>query len=199
MCRNRAVETKLMLSGGHLSQFGAEHSRVHDVASTERQRLEHDYPPPPKKPLTPYMRFNRLVSICWIITTSLVWSANREWFWGFLPCRDDTWHHWGEIRHRGVDRNAKFHLHRCKGGSVKPHQEKILPDFHKICEYKFFAETYPSRDFNEFIYSCRPRNAWSAFKIWWDSPQVVPVMGVKSWRGPGSPKFSLSFSGKTVR
>jgi len=49
-----------MLSGGQLPQFAAEHS----VANTGQQRLEHDYPPPPKKPLTPYMRFNRLVSIC---------------------------------------------------------------------------------------------------------------------------------------
>lgn len=50
-----------MLSGGQLSQFAAEHSRVHDAANTEQQRLEHDYPPPPKKPLTPYMRFNKLM------------------------------------------------------------------------------------------------------------------------------------------
>jgi len=64
MCRNRTVETELMLSGGQLSQFTAEHSRVHDAANTEQRSLEHDYPPPPKKPLTPYMRFNRLVSIC---------------------------------------------------------------------------------------------------------------------------------------
>jgi len=53
-----------MLSGGQLSQFAAEHSRVDDVANTEQQRLEDNYPPPPKKPLTPYMRFNKLVSIC---------------------------------------------------------------------------------------------------------------------------------------
>jgi len=53
-----------MLSGGQAAQFAAEHSRVHDAAKTEQQRLEQDYPPPPKKPLTPYMRFNRLVSIC---------------------------------------------------------------------------------------------------------------------------------------
>jgi len=53
-----------MLSGGQLSQFAAEQSRVIDVSNSEQQRLEHDYPPPPKKPLTPYMRFNKLVSIC---------------------------------------------------------------------------------------------------------------------------------------
>ena len=53
-----------MLSGGQAAQFAAEHSRVHDVANAEQQRLEHGYPPPPKKPLTPYMRFNKLVSFC---------------------------------------------------------------------------------------------------------------------------------------
>jgi len=47
-----------MLSGGQAAQFAAERN----VANAEPQRLEHDYPPPPKKPLTPYMRFNRLVS-----------------------------------------------------------------------------------------------------------------------------------------
>jgi len=56
-----------MLSGSQLPQFAAEHSRVHEVANTGQQRLEHDYPPPPKKPLTPYMRFNRLVSICRLV------------------------------------------------------------------------------------------------------------------------------------
>jgi len=55
------AETGRMLSGGQAAQFAAEHSRVHDVADTEQQRLEQDYPPPPKKPLTPYMRFNKLV------------------------------------------------------------------------------------------------------------------------------------------
>jgi len=53
-----------MLSGGQVAQFAAEHSHVHDVANTDHQRLEQDYPPPPKKPLTPYMRFNKQVSTC---------------------------------------------------------------------------------------------------------------------------------------
>ena len=51
------------MSGGHTAQFAAEHSLVHNVTNTEQQRLEQNYPPPPKKPLTPYMRFNKLVSI----------------------------------------------------------------------------------------------------------------------------------------
>jgi len=51
-----------MLSGGHAAQFAAEQSRVHNAPNTEQQTM--DYPPPPKKPLTPYMRFNKLVSIC---------------------------------------------------------------------------------------------------------------------------------------
>ena len=53
-----------MLSGGQAAQFAAEHSRVHDVANAQQQGLDQEYPPPPKKPLTPYMRFNKLVSIC---------------------------------------------------------------------------------------------------------------------------------------
>jgi len=63
----RYVGTELMLSGGQAAQFAAEHSRVHDVANAPQQRLEQEYPPPPKKPLTPYMRFNKLVSLCSLI------------------------------------------------------------------------------------------------------------------------------------
>ena len=47
--------------------------------------------------------------------------------------------------------HAKFHPHQCTDGDVGPQKVKNLRDFFIISEYKRFAETHPSCDFDRII------------------------------------------------
>ena len=127
---------------------------------------------------------------------STFWSnlSKKKFSFGVLhPCHCTDW---GEIWHLG----ATFHPHRCNDKGLGPPKLNFFySDLTKMWNLNAPQGRIPCAiftNFAEFVPHFRMR---SVLKFGWISSRGYGVMGVLSWGGRVSPKFSAPPSGDTVR
>jgi len=121
----------------------------------------------------------------------------RGRFWGFAPRRGNTLNRcgWNEIWH-GL--RAKFHLHRCNDKRIRPQNWNFYWYFTKL------RNISPRRDIFLAQLSWNLQSLYLVsgaltLKISMDLLKGYGVMGILSWGGRVSTKFSAPPSGETMR
>jgi len=102
---------------------------------------------------------------------------------------------WGE----GPLLHDKCHPHRCKDKGVGHLKLKFLLRFDQNVEYKRTTEAHPLRDFQQICRVCTTFQVALAVKICLDLLEGLWSYGGFKLRVSGSPKFSVSLSGETMR
>jgi len=114
------------------------------------------------------------------------------------PCYEDMWRRYCCLT-RGPLLHAKFHPHRCNDKGVGPQNWNFYSDLTEMWNINAPQRRIPCAIFTKFAeFEPHFRVRW-VLKFCWICPRGYGVMGVLSWGGRVSSKFSAPPSGETMR
>jgi len=94
---------------------------------------------------------------------------------------------------------SKFYPHRCNDKGVGPTKLNFLLRFDRNLKYKRPAGAYPLRHFHKICRVCTSFQEALGVRTWLDLLKGLWSYGSFKLRGSGSPKFSVSPIGETMR
>ena len=127
-----------------------------------------------------------------------VFSLLRGRFWGLSPRRGDTLHRWGWNLAEGPLIHEKFHPHWCNDKGAGPPKLKFLLRFDQMWNINAPQGRIPCAIFTKFAQFVRHFRMRWVLKFGWICSRGYGVMGVLSWGGGVSPKFSAPPRGETM-